>query len=87
MHAHLMGACCDKPAQSLIQYTTEPNGLFRCGQCEIKGYICYGNDIQDLKGQVYYSSNYFNLPVNMNCYNLLINLMNSNYLKQEDMFV
>lgn len=33
----VIGATCDKPAQSLVQNTAEPIGKYGCGQCEIPG--------------------------------------------------
>jgi hypothetical protein len=33
----LIGACCDKPAQCLIQCLPEPTAFFGCGRCEIEG--------------------------------------------------
>lgn len=33
----LISACCDKPAQCLIQYLAEPTAFFGCGNCELKG--------------------------------------------------
>lgn len=33
----LIGACCDKPAQCLLQGVSEPIGAFGCGRCEIEG--------------------------------------------------
>ena len=35
----LIGACCDKPAQSLIQNIPEPIAAFGCGRCEYEGSI------------------------------------------------
>jgi hypothetical protein len=37
----LIGACCDKPAQCLIQCLPEPIAFFGCGNCEIEGKIIY----------------------------------------------
>ena len=37
----LIGACCDKPAQCLIQCLPEPAAFFGCGHCEIEGKIMY----------------------------------------------
>ncbi|CAF2107921.1 unnamed protein product [Rotaria magnacalcarata] len=33
----LISACCDKPAQCLIQCLPEPTAFFGCGNCEIEG--------------------------------------------------
>lgn len=33
----LIAACCDKPAQCLIQCLADPTGYFGCGHCEIEG--------------------------------------------------
>lgn len=33
----LISACCDKPAQALIQNIPEPIATFGCGRCEIAG--------------------------------------------------
>jgi hypothetical protein len=33
----LIGACCDKPAQSLLQFIPEPTVQYGCGRCEISG--------------------------------------------------
>ncbi|CAF1484868.1 unnamed protein product [Adineta steineri] len=33
----LVGACCDKPAQALLQYVPEPIAAFGCGRCEVEG--------------------------------------------------
>ena len=33
----LIGACCDKPAQALIQNIPEPIAAIGCGRCEIEG--------------------------------------------------
>ena len=35
----LIGACCDKPAQTLLQCLSEPNAAFGCGRCEVEGFI------------------------------------------------
>ena len=35
----LIGSCCDKPAQCLIQCLPEPTGFFGCGFCEIQGQL------------------------------------------------
>jgi hypothetical protein len=34
---HLIAACCDKPAQALIQCIPEPIAAHGCGQCEVEG--------------------------------------------------
>ncbi|CAF1497861.1 unnamed protein product [Adineta ricciae] len=34
---YLIAACCDKPAQALIQNIPEPIAAFGCGRCEIPG--------------------------------------------------
>ena len=33
----LIGACCDKPAQALLQHLPEPIAAFGCGRCEVQG--------------------------------------------------
>ncbi|CAF1366154.1 unnamed protein product [Adineta ricciae] len=33
----LIGACCDKPAQSIVQCLPEPTAFFGCGHCELMG--------------------------------------------------
>jgi len=33
----LIGACCDKPAQSLLQFLPEPTAEHGCGRCEVSG--------------------------------------------------
>lgn len=33
----LIGSCCDKPAQSLVQGISEPIGAYGCGRCELQG--------------------------------------------------
>jgi hypothetical protein len=33
----LIAACCDKPAQALLQNIPEPIAAFGCGRCEIGG--------------------------------------------------
>ena len=38
VHVYLIGACCDKPAQALVQCIAEPVAEFGCGRCEIAGY-------------------------------------------------
>ncbi|CAF4333353.1 unnamed protein product [Rotaria sp. Silwood2] len=35
----LTSACCDKPAQALVQNLPEPTGAFGCGRCELEGEI------------------------------------------------
>jgi hypothetical protein len=35
----LVGACCDKPAQALVQNIPEPIAEFGCGRCEIAGEV------------------------------------------------
>lgn len=37
MRIFLISACCDKPAQALIQNIPEPIATFGCGRCEIAG--------------------------------------------------
>ncbi|CAF1623296.1 unnamed protein product [Didymodactylos carnosus] len=32
----LIGSCCDKPAQSLVQNVNECIGAYGCGRCEIQ---------------------------------------------------
>lgn len=33
----LITACCDKPAQALLQCLSEPTAFFGCGSCELEG--------------------------------------------------
>jgi hypothetical protein len=33
----LIGACCDKPAQSILQFLPEPTAAYGCGRCEVPG--------------------------------------------------
>ena len=35
----LIGACCDKPAQSLLQFLPEPTAEYGCGRCEVPGIL------------------------------------------------
>ncbi|CAF1674104.1 unnamed protein product, partial [Rotaria magnacalcarata] len=35
----LIGACCDKPAQALLQFLPEPIATFGCGRCEVEGFM------------------------------------------------
>ncbi|CAF3064250.1 unnamed protein product [Rotaria sp. Silwood2] len=35
----LIGACCDKPAQALLQNISEPTAAFGCGRCEFIGEV------------------------------------------------
>ena len=37
IHVYLIAACCDKPAQALVQCIPEPIAAFGCGQCEVEG--------------------------------------------------
>lgn len=37
IRAYLIGACCDKPAQALVQNIPEPTAAFGCGRCELEG--------------------------------------------------
>lgn len=37
---YLIGACCDKPAQCLVQNLPEPTAAFGCGRCELEGRFC-----------------------------------------------
>jgi hypothetical protein len=50
----LVGACCDKPAQALVQNIPEPIAAFGCGRCETKGDVLY-------LSKVIYNRSYFNL--------------------------
>ncbi|CAF2124665.1 unnamed protein product [Rotaria magnacalcarata] len=36
IRVYLIGACCDKPAQALVQNIPEPIGAFGCGRCEVE---------------------------------------------------
>ena len=36
-YVYLIAACCDKPAQALVQCIPEPIAAFGCGQCEVSG--------------------------------------------------
>jgi hypothetical protein len=33
----LIGCCCDKPAQALVQVLPEPTAAYGCGRCEVNG--------------------------------------------------
>ncbi|CAF4418789.1 unnamed protein product [Rotaria socialis] len=35
----LIAACCDKPAQALVQNIAEPIAAFGCGRCELEGIV------------------------------------------------
>ncbi|CAF1543379.1 unnamed protein product [Adineta ricciae] len=35
----LIGACCDKPAQALLQHLPEPTAAFDCGRCEVQDFM------------------------------------------------
>lgn len=37
IRVYLIGACCDKPAQALVQNLPEPIAAFGCGRCELEG--------------------------------------------------
>lgn len=37
IRVYLIGACCDKPAQALIQNLPIPKAAFGCGRCELEG--------------------------------------------------
>ena len=37
VQVYLIGACCDKPAQALLQCISEPAAAFGCGRCEVEG--------------------------------------------------
>ena len=37
IRVYLIGACCDKPAQALIQNVPEPIAAFGCGRYEVEG--------------------------------------------------
>ena len=37
INVYLIAACCDKPAQALIQCIPEPIAAFGCGKCEVQG--------------------------------------------------
>ena len=37
LRVFLIGACCDKPAQALIQNIPDPIAAFSCGRCELEG--------------------------------------------------
>lgn len=43
----IIGACCDKPAESLLQGKSEATGAFGCSRCEIEGellsFVCKGS--------------------------------------------
>lgn len=38
---YLIAACCDKPAQAIVQCIAEPIGQFGCGRCEIEGDVIF----------------------------------------------
>ncbi|CAF3308072.1 unnamed protein product [Rotaria socialis] len=35
----LIGACCDKPTQALLQFLPEPIATFGCKRCEVEGFM------------------------------------------------
>ena len=37
VQVYLIGACCNKPAQALLQCISEPAAAFGCGRCEVEG--------------------------------------------------
>lgn len=37
IRVYLISACCDKPAQALIQCISEPIAAYGCGRCEVPG--------------------------------------------------
>ncbi|CAF1528663.1 unnamed protein product [Adineta ricciae] len=39
IQVYLIAACCDKPAQALVQCVAQPTSSFGCGRCEIEGFI------------------------------------------------
>ena len=38
VHVYLIAACCDKPAQALVQCIAQPHAAFGCARCELEGY-------------------------------------------------
>ena len=49
----LIAACCDKPAQALLQNISEPIAAFGCGHCEIEGIV------RDLSTMLFFAALYF----------------------------
>ncbi|CAF4182121.1 unnamed protein product, partial [Rotaria magnacalcarata] len=39
VQVYLIGACCDKPAQAILQCISEPTAAFGCGRCEVSGFM------------------------------------------------
>ena len=37
LEVYLIAACCDKPAQAVVQCISEPIAVYGCGRCEISG--------------------------------------------------
>ena len=48
----LIAACCDKPAQCLIQCLADPTAFFGCGHCEIEGKL----NISHNAGKVFFAA-------------------------------
>ena len=42
----LIGSCCDKPAQCLVQCLPEPTAFFGCGHCELEGEFILSSEYQ-----------------------------------------
>jgi hypothetical protein len=39
IQVYLIAACCDKPAQAIVQCISEPIAAYGCGRCEIEGEV------------------------------------------------
>ena len=57
LHVYLIAACCDKPAQALIQSIAEPTAAFGCGRCEIEGDVFFlsvmGEDFLETSSDIF----------------------------------
>lgn len=41
IQVYLIAACCDKPAQAVVQCIAEPIAAYGCGRCEIEGEVVF----------------------------------------------
>ena len=39
IQVYMIAACCDKPAQAIVQCISEPIAAYGCGRCEIEGRV------------------------------------------------
>ena len=39
IQVYLIAACCDKPAQAILQCISEPIAAYGCGRCEVEGEV------------------------------------------------